>query len=227
MLYLKNQPGWGVAARDIRHSLRQNALCNRRFVKTALRVLFFFVLQMCSVVRIEATVVKKLELADLVQQAEIIADVTVVGVESYWASPSGERAIHTRVSFSLNAPPLKGHVNSPFVLDFLGGTVANVRTEVSGMPKFALGDRLILFSYAPDKAFASPLIGFNQGAMRVVRDERDNVDRVYHLSGQPMNVAEPSNSKSGTSDSALTAEKLHSADRLDEFLQHVTKLLIQ
>jgi len=36
-----------------------------------------------------ATTVKTLDLPDLVQEAEIIADVAVTSVQPYWASPAG------------------------------------------------------------------------------------------------------------------------------------------
>src|ERR1700756_4972964 len=94
----------------------------------------------------QATTVRQLDLPDLVQQAEIIADVTVTAVQSYWASPAGGNAIHTHVTFSLNASPIKGQVASPFVLDFLGGLVGNRKMRIPGMPEFQVGDRLILFS---------------------------------------------------------------------------------
>jgi hypothetical protein len=130
-----------------------------------------------------ATSVTTLELPQLVQQAEVIAEVTVTNVQPYWASPVGAKAIHTRVTFQLNRAPLKGQVSSPFFLDFLGGVVGNRATKVAGMPEPHVGDRLILFSFEPDKIFASPIVGFDQGIMRVLRNERDNVDRVYRWWG--------------------------------------------
>jgi hypothetical protein len=165
-------------------------------------------------------------LPELVQQAEIIADVTVTGTQSYWVSPAGGKAIHTRVTFSLNSAPLKGQVISPFSLDFLGGTIGNRRVEVSGMPKLQVGDRLILFSYGLDKTFVSPVIGFDQGALRVLRDQVNNVDRVCRWWGQP--VIESQSFKSRVAPSAANAaEQLRSANSVDEFLQRVAKLLNQ
>jgi len=175
----------------------------------------------------QATAVRQLDLPELAQQAEVIADVTVTGIESYWASPAGGKAIHTRVTFSLNLAPLKGQVTSPFTLDFLGGTVGDHRMEVSGMPKLQVGDRLILFSYGPDKTFVSPVIGFDQGALRVIRDQQDNVDRVYRWWGQPVNEAQPFNSRVPVSAETTTAEQLRAANSVEEFLQRVSTMLHQ
>jgi hypothetical protein len=175
----------------------------------------------------QATTVRQLDLPELAQQAEVIADVTVTGIESFWASPAGGKVIHTRVTFSLNSAPLKGQVTSPFTLDFLGGTVGNRRMEVSGMPKLQFGDRLILFSYGPDKTFVSPVIGFDQGALRVIRDQQNNVDRVYRWWGQPVNESQPFNSRAPVSTGTTTAEQLGTANSVEEFLQRVSTMLHQ
>jgi hypothetical protein len=169
-----------------------------------------------------STTVRTLDLPELVQQAEIIADVTVTGSQSYWVSPAGGKAIHTRVTFTLNSAPLKGHVASPFTLDFLGGRLGNRRVVVSGMPQLQAGDRLILFSYGPDKTFVSPLIGFDQGALRVMRDPVTNVDRVYRRWGQAVNESQPFKSRIAPSP-ATAAQEMRSADSVGEFSQRVSK----
>ena len=175
----------------------------------------------------QGTTVKQLDLPELAQQAEIIADVTVTGIQCYWVSPAGAKAIHTRVTFSLNSAPLKGQVTSPFTLDFLGGTIGNHRMEVSGMPKLQVGDRLILFSYGPDKTFVSPVIGLDQGALRVIRDQKNNVDRVYRWWGQPVNESQPFNSRVPVSAGTTTAEQLPTANTVEAFLQRVSNMVRQ
>jgi hypothetical protein len=198
-------------------------LLKRRTAQT----LLVFILAVASPMNSQATTVRQLDLPELAQQAEVIADVTVSGIESFWASPAGGKAIHTRVTFSLNSVPLKGQVTSPFTLDFLGGTVGNHRMEVSGMPKLQVGDRLILFSYGPDKTFVSPVIGFDQGALRVIRDQQNNVDRVYRWWGQPVNESQPFNSRVPVSGETTTAEQLRTANSVAEFLQRVATMVHQ
>jgi hypothetical protein len=193
-------------------------LLKRRTAQT----LLVFILAVASPMNSQATTVRQLDLPELAQQAEVIADVTVSGIESFWASPAGGKAIHTRVTFSLNSAPLKGQVTSPFALEFLGGTIGNHRMEVSGMPKLQVGDRLILFSYGPDKTFVSPVIGFDQGALRVIRDQQSNVDRVYRWWGQPVNESQPFNSRV-----PVSAETKTAANTVPEFLQRVSTVLHQ
>jgi hypothetical protein len=203
--------------------METHSLLRRRTAKT----LLVFILAVASTMNSQATTVRQLDLPELARQAEVIADVTVTGIESYWASPTGGKAIHTRVTFSLNSAPLKGQVTSPFSLDFLGGTVGNHRVEVSGMPKLQVGDRLILFSYGPDKTFVSPVIGFDQGALRVIRDRLNNVDRVYRWWGQPVNESQPFNSRVPVSAETTTAEQLRAANSVEEFLQRVSTMIHQ
>jgi hypothetical protein len=116
------------------------------FKKRMAQALLVFILAVTNPMSTRATTVRPLDLPELVQRAEVIADVTVTATTSFLVSPAGGKAIQTRVTFTLNSAPLKGQVTSPFALNFLGGTVGTHRMEVPGMPKFQVGDRLILFS---------------------------------------------------------------------------------
>jgi hypothetical protein len=174
-----------------------------------------------------STTTQQLDLPELVRQAEIIADVTVTAVQSYWVSPAGGKAIHSRITFSLNSAPVKGQVTSPFTLDFLGGTLGNRKVEVSGMPKLQVGDRLILFSYGVDKTFVSPVVGFDQGVLRVIRDQVNNVDRVYRWWGQPVNESQSFLSRIPATAGTTTADQLRSANSVAEFSQRVSKMMHQ
>jgi hypothetical protein len=167
---------------------------------------------------IQATTLRTLDLPEIVQQAEIIADVTVTHIDSYWASPGGVKAIRTKVTFALNRPALKGQVSSPFSLEFLGGTVGNRRVVVDSMPQLLIGEHLVIFSYGPDKTFVSPFIGMDQGIMRVVHDDLNSVDRVYRWWGQPVNEWQSFKDKSTSS----TTEQ--SANSVEEFLGRVGRI---
>jgi hypothetical protein len=99
--------------------------------------------------------------------------------------------------------------------------------EVSGMPKFQVGDRLILFSYGPDKTFVSPVIGFDQGALRVIRDQQNSVDRVYRWWGQPVNESYPFTSRAPASSKSATAEQLQPANSVEEFVRKISPMIHQ
>lgn len=172
----------------------------------------------------EASTVASIDLPEMVERADLVADITVTNVTSYWASPAGSGIIRTRVSFSLNRPPIKGQVTSPFSLDFLGGTVGDRTVRIEGMPKFSVGQRLIIFSHGPGTAFASPVIALDQGALQVVRDNHNNIDRVYRLWGQPVRESEPFTSRIPAS-AETTADYLRSADSVDTFLARVSHLI--
>jgi hypothetical protein len=220
-----------VASNFTRETLRLHRLSYKVFMgysnlfATRLGPACFLLLCLTCSPNGRSTTIRQLDLPDLVQQAEIIADVTVTAVQSYWASPAGGKAIHSRITFSLNSAPLKGQVTSPFTLDFLGGTLGERKVEVSGMPKLQVGDRLILFSYGPDKTFASPVIGFDQGVLRVIRDQVSNVDRVYRWWGQPVNEAQPFVSRVPPTVGTATADQLRSANSVAEFSQRVSRMI--
>jgi hypothetical protein len=183
------------------------------------RIVLLVALLSVATAAVQATTLRTLDLPEMVQQAEIIADVTVTQVDSYWASPAGVKAIRTKVTFALNRPALKGQVGSPFSLEFLGGTVGNRRIVVDSMPQLLIGEHLIIFSYGPDKTFVSPFIGMEQGIIRVVHDEQNSVDRVYRWWGQPVNESQAFKDRiSGTS----TAKQ--SANSVEEFLGRVGRM---
>jgi hypothetical protein len=195
--------------------------------KRTAQALLVFILAVTNPMSTRATTVRPLDLPELVQRAEVIADVTVTATTSFLVSPAGGKAIQTRVTFTLNSAPLKGQVTSPFALNFLGGTVGTRRMEVPGMPKFQVGDRLILFSYGPDKTFVSPVIGFDQGALRVLRDQQSSVDRVYRWWGQPVNESHRFASRAPGSSETATAEQLQAASSVEEFMRKISTMVHQ
>jgi hypothetical protein len=173
---------------------------------------------------VEATSVKSLDLKELAEQASLIADVNVTATQSYWAAPSGGSAIRTRVTFTVNKL-VKGQTNSPFTLEYLGGQVGNQKMAVAGMPVPKVGERLIIFAHGPSTAYVSPFIGFDQGALRVIRDRQTNVDRVFRWWGQPVKQTESFKTKQPVSALVSSAEQLRSADSVDAFLNRVQKIL--
>jgi len=203
--------------------METNDFCKKRMA----HALLVLILAVANPMSTQATTVRALDLPELVQRAEVIADVTVTATASFLVSPTGGKAIQTRVTFTLNSIPLKGQVTSPFTLNFLGGTVGTHRMEVSGMPKFQVGDRLILFSYGPDKTFVSPVIGFDQGALRVIRDQQNNVDRVYRWWGQPVNELQPFTLRAPASSESATAEQLPTANSVEEFMRRISPMVHQ
>lgn len=170
------------------------------------------------------TVVKPLELDEMIQQADFVADVTVLKSESYKADPLVPTKIKTRVYFQVNQR-IKGTVSDTFHLDFPGGTVGQITREVEGIPKIQVGQRLIIFCRNDPHAF-SALVGMEQGALQVIHDDQSNVDRVYRWWGQPVNESEAFSTKKAVS-AATRADYLRSAESVQAFTQRLSRKINQ
>jgi hypothetical protein len=176
-----------------------------------------------SAISAQATTVNPLGLPDLVSKAEVIADVTVTSVQPYVYYAQDGRSVHTRVTFNVNGTPIKGNVASPLVLDFVGGSVGYLKMVVNGVPQLQVGQRLIIFSHAPGDFYVSPFVGLDQGALRVVRDEATQSNRVLRWWGQPVSENESMTSRQVTGQRS-EAEAAQSAERLENFLNRVRSL---
>jgi hypothetical protein len=177
-----------------------------------------------SATSVRATTVNALDLPDLVNKADVIADVTVTHTEPYVYYAQDGRTVHTRVTFKVNGQPIKGNVSSPLVLDFLGGSVGYQKMTVSGVPQLQIGQRLIIFSHAPNDFYVSPFIGLDQGAMRVVRDVATQSDRVLRWWGQPVNENEPMKLRY-IMPQRSEAEAAQAAEPVEHFLDRVRSIV--
>jgi hypothetical protein len=173
-----------------------------------------------------ASTVKTLDFRQMAQSADVIAEATVQSVTPYWFSPGGSRAIRTRVTFAVSRV-IKGTVGSTLSLDFLGGRVGAANLKVEGMPKFVPAEHYILFSAAPDQALVCPILGFDQGAMRVVHDNQDSLDRVFRYWGQPVSETENFRSRLPATPETTSGQYLRTADTKERFLQRVQQALTQ
>jgi hypothetical protein len=161
-----------------------------------------------------------LSLRQITQSAGLIADATVQSVNAYWATPSGAQTLRTKVTFQVNQA-VKGNPGSTLTLEFLGGRVGEQSLTVEGLPQFQAGERYILFSESPDKAVVCPILGLDQGALRVVHDQESNVDRVFRNWGQPVNAQENFASRSPAVPGVTTRNYLRTADTVQQFLNRV------
>lgn len=114
--------------------------------------------------RAAATVVIAKDFAALCAEADLVFVGTVTAVESRWSDPA-RRAIETAVTFA-DLTWLRGAARDTVTLRFAGGTMDGLHEEVAGVPRFAVGERRVLF--ARDGTYVSPVVGFNQGVFQVV-----------------------------------------------------------
>ena len=101
-----------------------------------------------------------MSLAEMVSAADTVVVAEAIDARTEWVTIGSSRAIVTRVPFRVR-DTLKGNQRVLLPLEFLGGTVGNVRQEVSGVPTFEVGDRAVLF--VSGVRAASPIVGHMQG----------------------------------------------------------------
>ncbi|MCA9836437.1 MAG: hypothetical protein KC422_05970 [Trueperaceae bacterium] len=110
---------------------------------------------------VHATTFEALSFEDMLAKAEIAFYGTVTATTV--VEQDGEP--WTQVSFEV-LEPYRGveEDSSSLELLFYGGQSATVNQQVSLMPSFTVGEKLILFAY--DAQYYSPIVGFNQGLWR-------------------------------------------------------------
>ncbi len=164
-----------------------------------------------------ATTLVKLNLSEVVHQADRAFLATVTSVRGEWC-PSESRA-YTTVTFRVERDLLDSLPIPEFSLRLLGGTAQRpdgevIRQVVHGMPEFQVGERTILFS-VDDARLYCPVVGWYQGCYRVRLDPATGVDRVYDNDGLPVTSL-------STRDVKVSAEGC--AVTLDAFLAKVHDL---
>ena len=116
-------------------------------------------------------------------RAELIFTGQVTSQHSEWKNQNGQRSIVTFVSFRVDAIH-KGNAGSMLTLQFLGGTVGDVTLDVSEMPRFRDGERVVLFVSGNGEA-ASPVVGFYHGKFSLRQDASGREIMLKH-NGQPL-----------------------------------------
>jgi hypothetical protein len=114
--------------------------------------------------RVSATVVIAKDFAALCDEADLVFVGTVTGVASRWSDPATQ-SIETLVTFG-DLTWLRGTVQTTVTLRFGGGEMDGLREEFAGVPQFSVGERRVIFAH--EGTFVSPIVGFDQGALRVV-----------------------------------------------------------
>jgi len=137
----------------------------RHFSRLLASVLFCSVALSSLMPRPHASSVIPLGFEDIVSEARNILRAEVVDTR---AERSSSGRIHTVVTFRVERV-LKGSPDRTLVaLRFLGGVIGDEAMVVSGMPRFAPGDRDVL-CLGEEAGAISPLVGLMQGRFRVLR----------------------------------------------------------
>lgn len=111
-----------------------------------------------------STVIVEKSFDDLTAEADLIFVGTVTGLRSRWVDEE-QSAIETIVTFTVEEA-LLGDLGKEESLRFSGGEVDGLREQIAGVPRFVVGERVVLF--ARRARSTSPVVGFHQGCFRVV-----------------------------------------------------------
>jgi len=171
----------------------------------ALGVCLFFTLSAAR-----ATTVFAPTFDELVSQAELIFQGSVTNVRSQWVGEGAQRHIASFVTFKVEEA-LKGQPGASYTIQMLGGTVDGETMEVSDAPKFALGDRDILFVEHNGEQFI-PLVGIMHGRFRIQREAQTGRDVVATNEGDKLTDPEQLGKKETPSAPAAPAPALSSSD---------------
>ena len=122
---------------------------------------------------------------ELVAESEVIARVEVTAVRPTWVESPQGRVIKTFVTFRV-VRALKGTPAAELTLPFLGGELDGETMRVSGMPRFTIGQKDIVFLSDTRGVQFSPLVGLMHGRYRVQTDAATSRDYIARDDGAPL-----------------------------------------
>ena len=115
---------------------------------------------------VDATTLRRMDLAELVGTAERVVHARVVDRRSYWDESLMQ--IFTDTTFDV-IEEAKGRGPRTLTITLMGGRVGNIDTVVPGTPIFSIGEEAVLFT-EPRPDGRKHLVGLSQGAMHVIVD---------------------------------------------------------
>jgi len=130
-----------------------------------------------------ATSVIQPTFAELVERAQVVFVGETVAVESRWVSTASGPVIVTLVTYRVERT-LKGALGVQTTLEFLGGSVGDARLDVSGIPKFRVGDKDVIFADERGRPI-SPVVGFMHGRFRVLHNPASGRESMARFNFQP------------------------------------------
>lgn len=156
--------------------------------------------------------------AELVTGADVIFVGEVVDVRPFPVTTRDGTIIKTRVVFRV-WDPIVGTTSALEAFDFFGGEWGDVGMAIAEMPRFAVGDRRVVF--ARRERSINPIVGFTQGLFQVTRDSY-GIDRILTLDGSSLQRPE----SLGTRTSAVGPPG-STPIRLSEFRDRISRVLLE
>jgi hypothetical protein len=119
---------------------------------------------------------------EMADRAELVFVGKAVASRAEWRTVGSDRVIFTLVEFETQEV-LKGNAGKSVTLQFLGGTIGDMTLEVTGVPRFKAGDRVILFVEKNGVQFC-PLVGVFHGKFGLRKDEKTGHDIIVMHDGK-------------------------------------------
>jgi hypothetical protein len=151
---------------------------------TAALPLLLSALLLAAVLPATASVVPYFGLEDLEREGQVIVLGEIAAVDPGMSDDG--RIIVTRVEVRIDRA-LKGGPRERVTLEIPGGTLHGTTLVASGAPRFAAGERVVLF-LEPQAAGRFVVTGWNQGKFLVRRDPRTGRDVVTQPGGGSLYV---------------------------------------
>jgi hypothetical protein len=118
----------------------------------------------------EATVIQEKTLEDMLIEADLVAIAQVTAVQAF--ATTNQQYAYTYVTLG-GLDVLQGAYDQPtLTLRTDGGPLGNNQwLRIAGMPQFKLGEKVVVFVKGNTERIC-PLVGWEQGLLRVVKDPR-------------------------------------------------------
>jgi hypothetical protein len=171
---------------------------------------------LCAAATAGATTYAPVTFDELVTRADVIFVGEVVDVRPLVLDTREGTIIKTRVVFRVN-DAVFGTSSALEVFEFYGGEANGVGMAIAGMPRFAVGDRRVLF--ARRARSINPIVGFTQGLLQVRRDSA-GVDRILTMDGMPV-----AGGQSLSTRAPLLSPSPVTPMRLSDFRSEITRAL--
>ena len=131
----------------------------------------------------EATLVEALTLSQLVERADVAAEVVARDQHVHWDS---ERRIVTDIQLEV-LDSLKGDVGTDFVLTVFGGAIGDLGMRIEGEPTLVNGERYVVFARTYNNGWRP--VGMSQGVMRI--EQRNGSPETIRKRPSPCKAAQP------------------------------------
>jgi hypothetical protein len=149
--------------------------CATKTRRVNMIVVLLATVQVCAAMSASATTLERMSVAKMTRAAQLVVRAQCIGNSSGW--DSGE--IWTFTSFVVE-DSWKGAPSGAaqqLTVRLLGGSVGNLSSTVSGVPRFRPGEEVILFLQVTARGDYS-IVSWVQGTFRIHRDARNGAEIV-------------------------------------------------